>query len=65
MFHSEAFLIAVLDSWECHTEWSNIQDLHLKLIISLLEVYKELMCCFVVFPFSLKYLMNAQCMISS
>ena len=55
-FHSDTFYIAVLDSRGCPTECSNIQHLHLNLIISLLEVYKELMPCFVLVPFFLKYL---------
>jgi len=50
-FHSNTFLIAVLDSWGCPDECSNIQDLHLILIISLLEVYEKLMHCFILFPF--------------
>ena len=37
---------------------SNIEDIHLNLIISRLEVYKELMHCFVLFPFFLKYFKN-------
>jgi hypothetical protein len=41
------------------------QNLPPNWIISFLEVYKDLMHCFIVFPFSLKYLTNAQYMISS
>ena len=42
-----------------------IQDLPPNWIISFREVYKELVHCFVVFPFYLKYLTNAEYMISS
>jgi len=42
-----------------------IQDLTPNWIISFLEVYKELMHCFVVFPFFLKYLTNANYIIRS
>ena len=55
-FHSDTFCIAVLDSWGWPTECSNIQHLHLNLIISLLEVYKELVHFFVLVPIFLKYL---------
>jgi len=39
------------------------QDLPPNRILSFLEVYKELMHCFVVFPFFLKYLTNAGYMV--
>jgi len=42
-----------------------IQDLSRNLIISFLEVYKELMNWFTVFPFFLKHLANVQYMINS
>jgi len=42
-----------------------IQDLPPNWTISFFEVYKELMHCFIVFPFFLKYLMNAEYMINS
>jgi len=41
------------------------QDLPPNRIISCPEVYKELMHCFIVLPFFLKYLTNAMYIISS
>jgi hypothetical protein len=43
---------------------STIQDLPPNRIIGFLEVYKCLMHCLIVSPFFLKYLRNAECMIS-
>ena len=40
------------------------QDLPPKRIIGFLEAYKQLMYCLIVFPFYLKYLTNAEYMIS-
>jgi len=42
-----------------------IQDLPSNLIVSFLEVDRELKHCFIAFPYFLKYLTNAEYMISS
>jgi len=61
----QTFLLTVPVSWGYQTQWEYYTRLPPNWIISFLEAYKELMHCFVVFPFFLKYLMHAEYMISS
>jgi len=57
--------------WPCQFHWYNklseniIQNLPPKWIIGSLEVYKELMHCFIVFPWSSKYFTSEEYMIST
>ena len=48
-----------------HIQWEYFKHLHSKWLISYLEVYKEMMHWFFLFPFFLNYLTNTKYMISS
>ena len=62
---SDTFLLALPVLWEYHLNQNNIEDFPPNWIINFLEVDKQLMHCFIVFPFFfLKYLTNAEYMIS-
>ena len=49
--HSDTFLLALPVSWGYQTQWEYYTRLPPNWIISFLEDYKELMHCFVLFPF--------------
>jgi hypothetical protein len=65
MFQSDTFYQPYQFRGDTKLNKNIIQDLHPNWIISFLEVYKELMYCFIVLPFFLKYLTNAEYVISS